>query len=57
MGLYSLPTRYPYTDKRKILIYKEIEKGAVAKSFITNSHLINDNNLRISSYIRKPFFI
>jgi hypothetical protein len=42
-----------YTDKKEntiFLIYKEIQKGAVAKSYITKY-------LRFSSYIRKPFLI
>jgi hypothetical protein len=40
------------------LIYKEIQKGAVTKSY-TNGLLIYDYTvyLRISSYIRKPFLI
>ncbi len=42
-----------YTDKKEnkiFLIYKEIQKGAVANSYIVKY-------LRISSYIRKPFLI
>jgi hypothetical protein len=34
-----------YTDKKEnkiFLIYKEIQKGAVAKSYMTNGLLIND---------------
>jgi hypothetical protein len=36
-------------------MYKEIQTGAVAKSYVTNGLLIYD--LRISSHIRKPFLI
>jgi hypothetical protein len=46
-----------YTDKKEkqiFLLYKEIQNGAVAKSYMTNSLLIY---LRISSYIRKPFLM
>ncbi len=46
-----------YTDKKEnqiFLIYKDIQNGAVAKSYITNSLLIE---LTASSYIRKPFLI
>ncbi len=53
-----------YTDKKerenKIPnMYKEIHKGAVAKSYITNGLLIQymTKNLRISSYIWKPFLM
>jgi hypothetical protein len=32
-----------YTDKKKFLIYKEIQKkGTVAKSYMTNGLLIDD---------------
>jgi hypothetical protein len=40
-GLYSLR---PYTDKKEkkiFLIYKDIQNGAVAKSYMTNCLLIN----------------
>jgi hypothetical protein len=49
-----------YTDKKerkKFLTFKEIQKGAVAKSYMTNGLLIYDKYLHISSYIRKPFLI
>ncbi len=42
-----------YTDKKEnqiFLIYKKIQNGAVAKSYMVKY-------LRISSYIRKPFLI
>ncbi len=40
------------------LIYKEIQNGAVAKSYMTNGLLIYlVKYLRIFSYIRKPFLI
>jgi hypothetical protein len=48
-----------YTDKKEnqiFLIFNEIQKGAVAKSYMTNgasSYLVK--YLRISSFIRKPF--
>jgi hypothetical protein len=48
-----------YTDKKEnkiFLIYKEIQKEAVAMSYVTNGLLIYDY-LRISLYIRKPFLI
>ena len=39
-------------------IYKEIQNGAVAKSYMTNGLLIyGEKYLRISSYIRKLFLI
>ncbi len=50
-----------YTDKKEnpiFLICKEIQNGAVAKSYMTNGLLIYMvKYLRISSYIRKPFLI
>jgi hypothetical protein len=51
-----------YTDKKEnqiFLIFKEIQSGEVAKSYMTNGLLILyvGNYLRISSYIRKPFLI
>jgi hypothetical protein len=50
----------PYTDKKEnkiFLIYKEIQKGAVAKSiWLTGSSYMTEY-LRISSYIRKPFLL
>jgi hypothetical protein len=50
------------TDKKEnkiFLIYKEIQKGAVAQSYMTNGLLIYMTKfLRISSYIiRKPILI
>jgi hypothetical protein len=51
---------WPLTDKKEnriFLIYKEIQSGAVAKSYMTNSLLIYGEYLRISSYIRNPFLI
>jgi hypothetical protein len=50
------------TDKKEnkiFLIYKEIQNGAVAKSYVTNGLLIHIwfKYLRISAYIRKPFLI
>jgi hypothetical protein len=38
-------TKKQYTDKKEkksFLIYKEILKGAIAKSYMTNGHLIYD---------------
>jgi hypothetical protein len=51
-----------YTDKKEhqiFLIFKEIQSGEVAKSYMTNALLIlyAGKYLRISSYIRKPFLI
>jgi hypothetical protein len=51
-----------HTDKKEnqiFLIYKEIQNGAVAKSYMTKGLLIYCivKYLRISSYIRKPFLI
>ncbi len=48
-----------YTDKKEnqiFLIYREIQNGAAAKSYMTNG-LLMGKYLRISSYIRKPFLI
>jgi hypothetical protein len=51
------------TDKienRILLIYKEIQSGAVAKSYMRKgltASSIMAKYLRISSYIRKPFLI
>jgi hypothetical protein len=49
-----------YTDKKEkktFLIYKEIQNGAVAKSYMTNGLLIYAEILAhfLISYIRKPF--
>jgi hypothetical protein len=39
-------------------VYKETQKGPVAKSYITNDSVIYMTKyLRISSYIRKPFLL
>ncbi len=49
-----------YTDKKVnqiFLIYKEIQIGAVAKSYITNGLLIYGEIFAHFSYIRKPFLI
>jgi hypothetical protein len=50
-----------YTDRKEnqiFLIYKEIQNGAVAKSYMTNS-LLNHiwGNISASSYIRKLLLI
>ncbi len=48
-------TRYFHTDKKEdqfFLMYKEIQNGAVAKSYMTDGLLVK--YLRISSHIRKP---
>jgi hypothetical protein len=61
--LYQYKLSEPvYTDKKEnqnFLIYKEIHKGSLAKSYMTNGLLIYCmvKYLRISSYIRKPFLI
>ncbi len=47
-----------YTDKKEnqiFPIYKNIQNGAVAKSYMTNGLL--GKYLRSSSYIRNPFLI
>jgi hypothetical protein len=49
-----------YTDKKEnkiFLIYKEIQNGAVAKSYMTNGLLKYAEILAhfLISYIRKPF--
>jgi hypothetical protein len=48
-----------YTVKKEKKIYKGIQKGSGAKSYMTNDLLIYCmvKYLRISSYIRKPFLI
>jgi hypothetical protein len=51
---------YVHSDKKEnkiVLIQKEIQSGAAAKSYMTNSLLRDEEYLRISSYMRKPFFI
>jgi hypothetical protein len=48
------------TDKKEntiFLIFKEIQKGEVAKSYMTVGSSYMTKCLRISSYIRKPFHI
>ncbi len=52
------PSYIPYTDK-KIFLYKEIQKEAVAKSYMTAGLLIQymTKYLHISSYIMKHFLI
>jgi hypothetical protein len=47
-----------HIDKKEnqiFFIFKEIQKGLVAKSYMTSSYMVK--YLLISSYIRKPFFI
>jgi hypothetical protein len=61
-AVFSFALFFTQTDKKEnkiFFIYKEIQKGAVAKSYITNGLLIQymTKNLRIFSYLRKPFFI
>ncbi len=49
-----------YTDKKEnqsFLIYKEMQSGAVAKSYWLTASSYMGKYLRISSYIRKPFLI
>jgi hypothetical protein len=50
------------TDKKEseiLLIYKEIQRGAVAKSYMTKGHPMYcmTKYLHISSNIKKPFLI
>jgi hypothetical protein len=55
-----MPLTSLYTDKKEnqiFLIYKEIQSGAVAKSYMTDGLLNMGKYLRISSYIRKPFLV
>jgi hypothetical protein len=42
--------------KKMFLIYKEIQNGAVAKSYMINGLLIYGEIFALSSYIRKPFY-
>ncbi len=49
----NLPTQM----KKNSLIFREIEKRTVTKSYMTNELLIYGKYLRISSYIRKPYLI
>jgi hypothetical protein len=54
----AVARRRSHTDKKEnqiFLIYKEIQNGAVAKSYISNSLLIYGEMFAHSSYIRKPF--
>ncbi len=49
-----------YTDKKEnliFLIYREIQSGAVAKSYMTNGLPKYGEIFALSSYIRKPFLI
>jgi hypothetical protein len=49
-----------YTDTKEnqiLLIYKEIQSGTVAKSYMTTASSYMGKYLRISSHIRKPFLI
>ncbi len=50
------PTTCTVKNENKIfLIYKEIQNGAVAKSYMTNG--LMGKYLRLSPYIRRPFLI
>jgi hypothetical protein len=45
LTLDTSDNQYAYTDKKENKIfplYEEIQKGAVAKSYMTNGHLIYD---------------
>jgi hypothetical protein len=56
--LEHAPGRCKITDKKEkqvFLIYKEIQSGAVANSYMTNGLLIYGDFFCISSYITKPF--
>jgi hypothetical protein len=49
-----------YTDKKEnqiFLIYKEIQSGAVANSYMTNGLFIYGEIFLHFPYIRKPFLI
>jgi hypothetical protein len=49
-----------YTDKKEnqiFFIFKEIQNGAVAKSYMINGLLLYGEIFAHSSYIRKPFLI
>jgi hypothetical protein len=61
--LFSVALADQYTDKNEnqlFLIYRGIQSGAVAKSYMTNG-LLNPSYIgkyfRITSYVRKPFLI
>jgi hypothetical protein len=59
---YKCAPILPYTDKKEnliILIYKEIQNGAVAKSYMTNGLLINGEIFGhfLIQYFKKPFLI
>ncbi len=43
--------------EKNFLIYKDIQKGAVAKSYILTASTYMTKYLRISSYIRKIFLV
>jgi hypothetical protein len=49
-----------YTDKKEyqiFLIYKEIQSGAAAKSYMRKGFLIYDEMRKISPYMRRPLVI
>ncbi len=49
-----------YTDKKEnkiFLIYKEIQSGAVEKSYLRKSILIYEEMSKISPYMRRPLVI
>jgi hypothetical protein len=49
-----------YTDKKEnqiFLIYKEIQSGAVAKSYMRKGFLIYEEMGKISPYMRRPLVI
>ncbi len=49
-----------YTDKKEnkiFLIYKEIQMGSGAKSYIRKSFLIYEEKRKFSPYMRRPLVI
>jgi hypothetical protein len=49
-----------YTDKKEnqvFLIYREIQSGAVAKSYMRKGFLINEKCANISQYMRRLLVI
>jgi hypothetical protein len=49
-----------YTDKKEnkiFLIYREIQSGAVAKSYMRKGFLIYEESANISPYLRRPLVI
>jgi hypothetical protein len=49
-----------YTDKKEnkiFLIYKEIQMGAVGKSFMRKGFLIYEEMRKYYLYLRRPFII